>query len=191
MRETRPLSRRSSPSPPALSDKGLGCVQCKLRLNLGLLTQKGIHWKVISSSETWLEAERPGLNKARSSSGLGSKDLSKGLWQKLSGERTTQINELQPALPSLASCPRVQVLGEVIRLSDFRSHWSKGEGGANKRRMCFLHLSCGRCLPGFTLPKRGHKMRRGCSQKEIGDLLEKGNRCWTGKNDQGAQYLLR
>lgn len=173
------MSRSSSTL--ALSEKGLGCVQSKLRLNLGLLTQKGIHWKVISSSETWLEAERPGLDKVRGSSGLGSKNFSKGLWQKLSGKQTTKINELQPALLSLASCPRVQALGEIIRLSDSRSHCSKWEGGTNKRRMCSLLLSCGRCLPGFTIPKRGHKLRRGCSLKEIGDLLEKGNRCWQAK----------
>lgn len=84
-----------------------------VQVNAGWLKQKGIPCKVLSSSETWLKAGGLGLEKImskRRSRGLGSKDLSKGLWQKLSGKCTmTKINEFdQPAISSLNYLPKRQ-----------------------------------------------------------------------------------
>lgn len=60
----------------------------------------------------------------------------------------------------------------------------KGEGPSR-------FMGEGDCLPGFTLPKGGHEMKKGFSQKKIGNLIEKGNGHWAGKNDQCSQCQLR
>lgn len=88
------------------------------------------------------------------------------------------------------TCPRDNVLGEIIWLSLGNIDPKRGIG-QTKEGCGFFTFHGGRCEPGVPLPKREHKIRRGFSQKEIGDLIEKRNECWASKNDHCPECQLR